>query len=370
MSKHLPRRRVFKFSEFLTAVSIIGILSTSLRTTAQAADSRAVNTEAALSAEVRDKGWIAFSASTGRVDWDLFVMRPDGSQRRRLTDTPQFNEAGVRFSPDGKRILYYRMPNTVAVDNNDYGKHELVIANSDGTNVVTYGNDFPWASWGPDGTQFACLDKSGIRIIDVASRRVVRQLPRRGIVEQLVWSPDGKWFAGTANGLGPFWNIGRLDTTTGAIHVASETDRYNCTPDWMPDSRRIVYARGIVPQEGGWAELWVADGDGEKRTMRYAEEGRHIYGACSSPDGKYLIFTRSEKDLGGADSAGTRLTIVRWQDTPMVGGDSDKLRTKYPDARHGPRLDLCWGWEPHWTYAEIAPAAKGHGPASYEGKAE
>jgi Tol biopolymer transport system component len=304
--------------------------------------------ENAIAAEVRDKGWIGFSAPSGRGDWDLVVMRPDGSQRRAITNTRQYNETGVRFSPDGKRILYYRMPSTVAVDNNDYGTHELVVADADGAHAVNYGRGFSWASWGPDGKQLACLDKSGIRIIDVATRDVVRQLPRRGIVQQLAWSPDGRWFTGTANGLGPFWNIGRVEAATGMVNAVSETDRYNCTPDWMPDSRRIVYARGIVPEKGGWAELWVANGDGRERSMRYAEEGRHIYGACPSPDGKYLIFTRSEKDLGNADGAGTRLTIIRWEDTPMIGGESARLMKTYPDARRGPRLDLSWGWEPHW----------------------
>jgi len=350
MSRLVQRHREFTLVERLMAVPIIGTLIALPLPTAQAADPPRSSAEAALAAEVRDKGWIAFSASTGRGDWDLFVMRPDGSQRRAITDTRQYNEAGVRFSPDGKRILYYRMPNTMAVDNNDYGRHELVIAEADGAHATSYGSGFSWASWGPDGKQLACLDKSGIRIIDVASREVVRQLPRRGIVQQLGWSGDGKWLVGTANGLGPFWSIGRVDATTGAINAVSETDRYNCTPDWMPDSRRIVYARGIIPQEGGWAELWVADGNGGEKSLRYAEEGRHLYGACPSPDGKYLVFTRSEKDLGSADSAGTRLTIIRWEDTPMVGGTSEKLRKRYPRARRGPRLDLSWGWEPHWKY--------------------
>lgn len=336
---------------------VIGALVALWTSAAQAADVQPDGGEAALAAEVRDKGWIAFSAPTGRGDWDLFLIRPDGSERRALTDTRRFNEAGVRFSPDGKKILYYRMPSAVAVDNNDYGRHELVIADSDGAHTTSYGDGFSWASWGPDGARLACLDKSGIRIVDVASRKVVRQLPRRGIVQQLAWSPDGKWLTATANGLGPFWNIARIDATTGAVNLVSQNDRYNCTPDWMPDSKRILYARGIVPDQGGWAELWVAGGDGGERSMRYAEEGRHIYGACPSPDGKYLLFTRSEKDLGSAEGAGARLTIIRWEDTPMVGSDDRELRKRYPEAHHGPTLDLCWGWEPHWTYASAQSGA-------------
>ena len=70
----------------------------------------------ALKAEVRDRGWIAYSAQSGQGDWDLFVMRPDGSARRNLTETRASNEAGAKFSSDGKRLLYYRMPKAEPLD--------------------------------------------------------------------------------------------------------------------------------------------------------------------------------------------------------------------------------------------------------------
>lgn len=310
----------------------------------------------ALAEEVKTRGWIAASVQNDDGDWDLFLMRPDGSERRPLTRTRDFHEAGVRFAPDGKKLLYYQIPRGEAVDNNTYGTYDLVIADSDGANAVGYGRDFPWASWGPDGKQIACLDRRGIRIVDVVSRREIRKLPRKGVVQQLVWSPDGHSFAGTANGLGPFWNIGRLEPEGGTIKAVSETERYNCTPDWLPDSRSILYSRGIVPQTGGYAELWVADAGGQSRRMLYAEDGRHLYGGSASPDGKYLLFTRSEADLGQVDHSRTRMAVIRMADTPMIGGAGDTLAKTYPDARRGPMLDLSWGWEPHWTHADIPVA--------------
>lgn len=306
---------------------------------------------AKLAAEVRDKGWIVFSAATGEGDWDLFRMRPDGSDRRKLTDTRQYNEAGARFAPDGKRLLYFRMANSDKVDNNTYGTYDLIIADANGGKEVIYGKSFPWASWGPDGKQIACLDRKGIQIVDLAGRKVIRQIPRRGVVEQLVWSPDGKRFVGTANGLGIAWTIGCLDAETGKIHAVSETDRYNCTPDWLPDAEQVIYSRGIVPDKPGWAQLWVAKADGSDRELLYAEPGRHMYGGCVSPDGRYILFTRSEVDLGKVDNSRTRMALIRRQDTPMVGGNAESLRQEFSNAHTGPVLDLSWGWEPTWTMA-------------------
>jgi Tol biopolymer transport system component len=316
----------------------------------------------ALSNEVHSKGWIIYSARTDKGDWDLFLMRPDGSQRRNITNTPEFNEAAARFSPNGQKILYYRMPKDVAVDNNKYGLYNLVIADADGTNPVVWGNDYHWASWGPalhhsgtgpDGRRLACLSIKGIRLIDLSTKKTVKNLSRRGIVQQLVFSPDGKWFIGTANGLGQYWNIGRLSESTGEINVVSETERYNCTPDWLPDSRHVVYSRGIIPGVGGWAQLWTADGDGNGKRVLYAEEGRHIYGGCVSPDGKYVLFTRSQQDLGEVDNSLTTMAIIRFQNAPVIIGKNKALRKTFPNANNGPVLYLSQGWEPHWTYAAI-----------------
>jgi Tol biopolymer transport system component len=318
-------------------------------------------TTAALAAELRTNGWLVFSAKIDRADWDLFRMRPDGSDRARFAGLPEFNEGGARFSPDGSRVLYYRLPKSDELQNNEYGTGELVVSRADGSQPVVLGRGYPWATWGPDSRQVACLAPNGIQIIDLETRAVVRQLPRRGIVSQLGWSPDGRQLIGTANGLGPFWTIACLDAATGTIRAISETERYNCTPDWVADSRRVVYARGIIPEQPGRAELWVATLDGQPPTALYAEESHHVYGACASPDMKYLLFTRSAADLTKVEQDDTRMAIIRWADTPIRGDDGESLRARFPQARTGPRLDLGPGWEPTWTQVDLA--AQGAGPA-------
>ena len=306
---------------------------------------------AGLAKEVRTKGWIVFSATSAQGDWDLFLMRPDASARKNITNTADFHEAAARFAPDGQRILYYRIPRASKVDNNTYGTFDLVIASADGSNPVVFGKDYPWASWGPKGETLSCLSKSGVQIVDVSTKKVVRTLDRKGIFEQLFASPDGKWLCGTANGLGEHWTIARMDSTSGELNPVSDGKCYNCTPDWFPDSTRIVFSKGI-PCTLDYAQLWMANGDGSGRSLIYAETGRHIYGGMVSPDARYVLFTKSQKDLGKIDNSLTTMVLMRLKDAPTIGGKSPELRKLYPGSKEGPVLDLSFGWEPHWTYAE------------------
>ena len=136
-----------------------------------------------LAEEVRDKGRLLFCARSDAGDWDLFVCRPDGSDLHNVTRTPQYNEAAPQFSRDGRRLLYRRLPRNEEIDGNLYGAQgRLVVANSDGTSPKVFGagGQYPWASWSPDGGQLACLSIEGISIVDIASRRSIRTLARKG----------------------------------------------------------------------------------------------------------------------------------------------------------------------------------------------
>ena len=116
------------------------------------------------------------------------------------------------------------------------------------------------------------------------------------------------------------------------------------------------------PKRADCAEAWVASADGKQRQTLYTEAGRHIYGACASPDGRYLLFTRSVEDLGSVDHEGTTIAIIRWSDAPMAGDEQAAKVSQMSAARRGPRLDLGHGWEPHWTAAEVTATQKAKRP--------
>ncbi|MHC4674153.1 MAG: TolB family protein [Planctomycetota bacterium] len=309
---------------------------------------------AQLAKEVGKKGWIAYSSRAENGTWDLFISRPDGSQRRNITNTPDFEETAPLFSPDNKKMLFRRIAKGSIIKHDKWGfEGRMVIANADGTNPVLIGKEreYPWATWSPDGKQVACLTLKGIQIIDLTNSKVVRKLSRQGIYQSLRWSPDGKYFCGVANTLG-MWTIVRVNVATGKLNPVHKFQ--NCTPDWFPDSRRIIFSSRPGNQGGyGWTQLWMAEGEGKNHRLVYGEDGFHIYGGGLSPDGKYVLLTKCPKDGGGSERSGAPIFIMRFADAPSIGGESKKLRKLHPNTKDGPLLSIGKGFEPCWTYAEI-----------------
>lgn len=309
-----------------------------------------------LAVEVGDKGWILYTSKTAAGDYDLFLTRPDGTQARNLTQTPQFSEFGAKYSPDGKKVMYRRTAKGVEVNHDLWGATGvLVIADRDGANPVALGEDgeYPWTSWGTDSQQIASLYKrqGKIRIFDLATKAVVKEFLRQGIFQQLYWSPDGKKLCGTANIEGQDWNIVSIDIATGQSTLLSRA--LNCTPDWFQkDPNRVIYSNRTpgIGSEYGFTMLMWARADGKERSLIYGEKGKHIYYGCTSPDDRYAVFSFPESD-GGTDA---HMAIVRMADAPIiVPEDYKELRELYPAAKSGPvlRLDLA-GFEPQWTFLE------------------
>ncbi len=311
-----------------------------------------------LAKEIKNKGWLIYGARGTGGSWDLFVSRPDGSEKRTITNTPDYEEAAPRVAPDGNRMLYRRFAKGSIIDHDKWGfQGQLMVSNLDGTNAVEYGAEaeFPWACWSPDGKQLACLDKKGIKIVDFVTKKVLREVPRQGIYQQLFWSPDGKWFCGTGNHGGQSWTVVRVNAETGEKNVVRQYQ--NCTPDWCPDSTHIILSSRPKGQSGdkgyGYTQLWMCGGDGQEQKLLYGEDGGHMYGGQLSPDGQYVLFTKGPKDGSGSTGDGAPMGILRMADTPNITGDSNDLRALHPNTKNGPIVWLESAWEPYWTYTEI-----------------
>ena len=325
-----------------------------------------------LGRQVRGLGWVVYSARGENGTWDLFLCRPDGSENRNITNTADFEEAAPRFSADGQRLLYRRMRAGTEISHDQWGMQgQLMIAEANGSNPRALGKEgaYPWGIWSSDGKQIACLFTEGIDIIDLTTKQRVRRLARQGIYQQLFWSPDGKWFCGAANVGGEYWTIVRMDVATGVMNVVRSFQ--NCTPDWFADSEKLIFSSRPADQPGnngyGWTQLWMADGDGQHQRLVYGEDGYHIYGGGTSPDGQYVVFTKCPADGGGSEKSGAAMYVMRLADAPVITGASEALRQLHGAANSGPVLEFGFGWEPHWTFVDVVGQVKGKAPDGMAG---
>lgn len=358
-------------SRIVTILGVILMLA-SAGFAAKTQEKRKAPSVAKFSKEIARKGWIIFAAKSEAGDYDLFLARPNGTQSRNITRTPDTNELAARFWGGGKKIIY----RSVAVMNpkadyreGTFGK--LMVANADGSSPLEIGKDgeFPWATLSPDAKSMACLyRKEGkIRIFEFPAGKLIKELPRQGIFWQIGWSPDGSELCGTANIAGRDWNIVVYDLKTEKTNCISRV--LNCTPDWFPNSGACIYSHrnpGLVSDDDGaqarkigqdlgssWTMLMRAGAHGEPpQTLVVAEQYRHLYFACLSPDSKYVIYCRPERDsqLTGP------MAVVRLADTPILDGDWKAAEEQYAKgAKRGPILHLALpdAFDPHWTYAEI-----------------
>jgi Tol biopolymer transport system component len=309
-----------------------------------------------LAAEVRALGWVAYSARSPRGDWEIYAMRPDGSEVRNLSNSPDTEDFYPLFSRDGAQLLYRSMPRGQVVSGNDYGRQgRLVLARANGADAQPLGADgeWPWASWSPDGRQVLTLQPKGFAIVELASRRVVRSFPRAGFFQQPTWSPDGAALVGVSNGFDTGWSIARLELATLRANAVSVADC--CTPDWSASGDRVVFSRRR-PHAGenggyGWTELWQARPDGQAPALVYAEVGRHVYGGHVSPDGRYVLFTGNLREDGDPANQGAPMGLLRLQDTPAIA-EHAQLRAAYPRAHRAQPLTLPVGHEPCWTSSQ------------------
>jgi hypothetical protein len=66
-------------SRLISCFAAVSLILTSAIAQAQQQDPTALQQ---LAKQVADKGWIVYSSRTAKGDWDLFLMRPDGSRLR------------------------------------------------------------------------------------------------------------------------------------------------------------------------------------------------------------------------------------------------------------------------------------------------
>ena len=176
---------------------------------------------------------IAFSTEEG----DIYVVRPDGTGRRRITSADEPGRGGGTSGPE----------------------------------------------WSPDGTKLAIIKGGQLRVVDVATRKW--QLRAEATYMWYpTWSPDGKWIAFVAVITGR--------SATYAVSVERPRSlrlldgHAGLDLSWSPDGSALV-SHDVAPSCCGWSVyVTPVDGSGRQRVA----DGFLYGGRPWSPDGRKIVY--------------------------------------------------------------------------------
>ena len=256
-------------------------------------------------------GRIAFSLNDGSGNTELYSVNADGSAMRRLTWSPQVEQA-PSWAPDGTRIAY---ESTLG------GKSHVWVMNADGSGQteLTSGTQDLGPAWSPDGTQIAFARPSSngwnLFVMNADGSGLHRVSDVFG--NDPAWSPDGRRLA--YNGLE---GIGVVGIDGSDPHRISALGTFAAGPSWSPDGTRIVFSRNSAAGYPG--ELFVANADGSGEQQLTSGGYANALPAWS-PDGTAIVFQRTATPpFGstlwaiGADGSGLRQVS---SSTSAVGPD-------------------------------------------------
>ena len=245
----------------------------------------------------------------------LCSVRPDGTDRRVLTDRDTGYAADKAWSPDGRRFAY---PDTSWTDA-DGG---LVVADADGSDrrVVAPG-EFSDVAWSPDGTMLAAAGAAadlgeGLLLVDLTDG--TRRLLVRGFVRRVSWAPDGSRLAFVqidhTDPEVPRLPLAVVSTATGRVTPLGVESASTLTT-WSPDGRWLLEGLRLVSPD-----------DGSVRMVRPVPP-RTSYAGRWSPDGSQISLGVSR------DGGPPTVEVVRADGTDLRTLDTlERLQTLLPPA--------------------------------------
>ncbi len=252
---------------------------------------------------------------------------------------------GVRFSPDGRRMVFNRM-------NQEVGRMELVTAGADGGDerVILLANSnckLRWSDWSPDGKRIALSwvnnaadGQAAWQVVELpAEGGEVNPItpPQKEPILSLTWLPDGSGLIIAANdrdmGLPQLWH---LSYPGGQVSRITNDSSSYISATITADEETILAQR-----YAGSNNLWIADTGDPNRLHKVTADSAGYDDLAWTPDGRIL---HSEGDVGksnlwvmNADGTGhERLTEGQnWNRWPAMSSDGRFI--VYTSRRSGQR---------------------------------
>lgn len=179
-----------------------------------------------------DGEWIAFSSVRDSVYWELYVMRTNGSEVRRLTWWEDASDLWPSWSPDGSRLAF------ASKRDGNWEIYTIAAHGGDLARLTDNPADDMHPSWSPDG-QWIGFDSLRDGYADVYVVRALggdaRNLTRLAWASDLgpTWSPDGSRLAFYSDRDGN-WDVYTIAADGSDVVRLTTQDTQDQLPAWRP----------------------------------------------------------------------------------------------------------------------------------------
>jgi hypothetical protein len=221
--------------------------------------------------------------------WDIWTMRGDGSDPRRLTDDPG-NDMYPTWSADGRHIAF--------VSDRD-GNREIYVMKADGTEQInlTHNPAEDWTpAWSPDGKSiaFAAYRDANWEIYTMnADGSNPQRLTRSAGADYApCWSPDGQRIAFQSNRDGN-WEIYVMSRDGQGLQRLTDDEATDSAPAWSPDGTAIAFES----YRDGNMEVYIMAADGSDQRNITDEVYSNEHGPAWARAGLRLLYY-SNRDGG------------------------------------------------------------------------
>lgn len=213
---------------------------------------------------------IVFDAGPADFETDIYTIHTDGTGLTQLTTNGAvYDDEGPAWSPDGTQIAF---------DSNRTGPYELYLMNPDGTNqrpITDLGGENAYPTWSPDGSRIAFnhADVSGgnydIWIVNANGgnpRRITR-----GNADDFYpsWDPSGGFIFFDRCGSGEC-NVLAVEVSTGKLFLAASRGTHNYFSDTAPGG----YLTAFATSDGN---IWTIDYRDREYTNITQSSGIYLY---------------------------------------------------------------------------------------------
>jgi len=213
-------------------------------------------------------------------DFDIFTAKPDGSDLKRLTDSPGY-DAETTITRDGKKIVFTSLRD---------GDLDIYTMNADGTNVRRLTNELGYDGgpfWSYDGKQIVYranhpqTERQKTDYLNLLKQNLIRPTT----LEIWVMNADGS-----------------------NKRQVTQNGKANFGPYFFPDGKRIIFASNMDDPRGRNFDLYTINVDGaglERVTFNNTFDGFPMF----TRDGKKLVFASNRN---AAKEGDTNIFIADW----------------------------------------------------------